>query len=181
MQKYSPTPVISSSCGSISARRASTASTITGGALRSRASAADCAPWRRATGRSAFSWSIRTLPSPSTPSTIRSLISASAQPVDSRHRERRAHRARPITGPSRPDSHVRVGDLSFKVTPSVAYRVTLILRAADGRELARNLYRDPSIIRRTRGPSPADGPGNRHAAVVGRGKGLIPPALPQRR
>jgi beta-mannosidase len=42
-----------------------------------------------------------------------------------------------------PDSHVRVGDLSFKVTPSVAYRVTLILRAADGRELARNLYRDP--------------------------------------
>jgi hypothetical protein len=42
-----------------------------------------------------------------------------------------------------PDSHVRVGDLTFPVTTGVAYRVALLLRAADGRELARNVYVDP--------------------------------------
>ena len=42
-----------------------------------------------------------------------------------------------------PDSHARVGDLSFQVQKGLAYRVALLLRAPDGRELARNLYLDP--------------------------------------
>jgi beta-mannosidase len=40
-----------------------------------------------------------------------------------------------------PDSHVRVGDLSFPTEQ--AHRVLLTLRRADGRLLARNLYREP--------------------------------------
>jgi beta-mannosidase len=42
-----------------------------------------------------------------------------------------------------PDSHARLGDLSFAVEKDVAYRVVLSLRAPDGRELARNVYLDP--------------------------------------
>jgi|SRR5271157_1186014 len=42
-----------------------------------------------------------------------------------------------------PDSHARVGDLSFQVQKGVAYRLALRLRAPDGRELARNVYLDP--------------------------------------
>jgi beta-mannosidase len=42
-----------------------------------------------------------------------------------------------------PDSHARVGDLSFPVQKGVAYRVVLSLRAPTGRELARNVYLDP--------------------------------------
>ena len=42
-----------------------------------------------------------------------------------------------------PDSHARVGDLSFPVQKGTVYRVVLSLRAPDGRELARNVYRDP--------------------------------------
>ena len=42
-----------------------------------------------------------------------------------------------------PDSHARVGSLSFQVQEATVYRVTLWLRAPDGRELARNVYVDP--------------------------------------
>jgi beta-mannosidase len=42
-----------------------------------------------------------------------------------------------------PDSHARVADLKFKVDPAEQYRIDLVLRGADGSELARNLYRDP--------------------------------------
>jgi beta-mannosidase len=42
-----------------------------------------------------------------------------------------------------PDSHARVGNLSFQVKKGLAYRVVLLLRASDGRELARNVYLDP--------------------------------------
>lgn len=42
-----------------------------------------------------------------------------------------------------PDSHARVGSLSFPVKKEVAYQVVLVLRGHDGRELARNVYRDP--------------------------------------
>jgi len=42
-----------------------------------------------------------------------------------------------------PDSHARVGSLSFQVQKATVYRVTLWLRAPDGRELARNVYVDP--------------------------------------
>jgi len=42
-----------------------------------------------------------------------------------------------------PDSHARVGSLSFQAQRGLAYRVALMLRAPDGRELARNLYVDP--------------------------------------
>ena len=42
-----------------------------------------------------------------------------------------------------PDSHMRVGDLSFQVQTATAYRVLLRLRKPDGRELARNVYLDP--------------------------------------
>jgi beta-mannosidase len=42
-----------------------------------------------------------------------------------------------------PDSRARVGNLSFQVKKDIAYRVVLLLRAPDGRELARNVYLDP--------------------------------------
>lgn len=42
-----------------------------------------------------------------------------------------------------PDSHTRVGALSFETKRGLAYRVVLLLRASDGRELARNVYWDP--------------------------------------
>jgi beta-mannosidase len=42
-----------------------------------------------------------------------------------------------------PDSHARVASLSFQVKRGLAYRVALLLRAPDGRELARNAYLDP--------------------------------------
>jgi beta-mannosidase len=42
-----------------------------------------------------------------------------------------------------PDSHARLSALSFQVKRSLAYRVVLLLRASDGRELARNAYLDP--------------------------------------
>ncbi len=42
-----------------------------------------------------------------------------------------------------PDSYARVGNLSFEVKKGVAYRVALVLRASDGREVARNVYQDP--------------------------------------
>jgi beta-mannosidase len=42
-----------------------------------------------------------------------------------------------------PDSHARVGRLSFEVKKGIAYRVVLWLRAPDGRVLARNVYLDP--------------------------------------
>ena len=45
--------------------------------------------------------------------------------------------------PMGPDSHVRVGSLSFPVQKELVYRVTLSLCAPDGRELARNIYLDP--------------------------------------
>jgi beta-mannosidase len=41
------------------------------------------------------------------------------------------------------DSHARVADLAFKVDPGEQYRIALVLLAADGRELARNVYHDP--------------------------------------
>jgi hypothetical protein len=42
-----------------------------------------------------------------------------------------------------PDSHARVGSLSFPVQKELVYRVALSLYAPDGRELARNIYLDP--------------------------------------
>jgi beta-mannosidase len=42
-----------------------------------------------------------------------------------------------------PDSHARVGSLSFQVQKATVYRVALWLRAPDGGELARNVYIDP--------------------------------------
>jgi beta-mannosidase len=42
-----------------------------------------------------------------------------------------------------PDSHVRIGDLAFPVTKGAVYQIKLVLRGPDGRELARNVYRDP--------------------------------------
>ena len=42
-----------------------------------------------------------------------------------------------------PDSRARVSDLKFPTRPEAAYRIVLDVRAPDGRELARNLYRDP--------------------------------------
>jgi beta-mannosidase len=42
-----------------------------------------------------------------------------------------------------PDSHARIANLAFDVHPDQRYQIALVLRAPDGRELARNLYRDP--------------------------------------
>ncbi len=42
-----------------------------------------------------------------------------------------------------PDSHARVGALSFDLKKGAKYRVALLLHAPDGRELARNIYLDP--------------------------------------
>jgi hypothetical protein len=42
-----------------------------------------------------------------------------------------------------PDSHARVGSLSFPVQKELVYRVALSLYAPDGLELARNIYLDP--------------------------------------
>jgi len=42
-----------------------------------------------------------------------------------------------------PDSHVRVCDLAFPVAQGARINVALTLAAADGRVLARNVYRDP--------------------------------------
>jgi beta-mannosidase len=42
-----------------------------------------------------------------------------------------------------PDSSVRVGDLVFTVDPGRSYCVALMLRSANGKALARNIYRDP--------------------------------------
>jgi beta-mannosidase len=42
-----------------------------------------------------------------------------------------------------PDSHVRVADLDFRPQEGTAYHILLSLRSRDGRELARNIYRNP--------------------------------------
>jgi beta-mannosidase len=42
-----------------------------------------------------------------------------------------------------PDSHARISEFAFQVEKGAPYRVVLLLRAPDGKVLARNVYRDP--------------------------------------